>query len=112
MLNYFRAILISWKWKLSHHTSRPHDVKEKGHPRKIKVVAWITLFFQFAFPLSLSFTPAIAAANTTNSAPTSVITPVNASILPPAARATEPYTLGPGDSIQSIAKNIILRLMN
>ncbi len=104
MLNYFRAILISWKWKLSHHTSRPHDVKEKGHPRKIKVVAWITLFFQFAFPLSLSFTPAIAAANTTNSAPTSVITPVNASILPPAARATEPYTLGPGDSIQSIAK--------
>ncbi|AKS58465.1 lysM domain protein [Yersinia pestis 8787] len=104
MLNYFRAILISWKWKLSHHTSRPHDVKEKGHPRKIKVVAWITLFFQFAFPLSLSFTPAIAAANTTNSAPTSVITPVNASILPPAARATEPYTLGPGDSIQSIEK--------
>ncbi|WP_412126502.1 inverse autotransporter adhesin Ilp [Yersinia pestis] len=89
---------------MSHHTSRPHDVKEKGHPRKIKVVAWITLFFQFAFPLSLSFTPAIAAANTTNSAPTSVITPVNASILPPAARATEPYTLGPGDSIQSIAK--------
>ncbi|ABG15735.1 putative invasin [Yersinia pestis Antiqua] len=79
-------------------------MKEKGHPRKIKVVAWITLFFQFAFPLSLSFTPAIAAANTTNSAPTSVITPVNASILPPAARATEPYTLGPGDSIQSIAK--------
>ncbi|WP_408064694.1 inverse autotransporter adhesin Ilp [Yersinia pseudotuberculosis] len=104
MLNYFRAILISWKWKLSHHTSRPHDVKEKGHPRKIKVVAWITLFFQLAFPLSLSFTPAIAAANTTNSAPTSVMTPVNASILPPAARATEPYTLGPGDSIQSIAK--------
>ncbi|WP_145476413.1 inverse autotransporter adhesin Ilp [Yersinia similis] len=104
MLNYFRAILISWKWKLSHHTSRTHNVKEKGHPRKIKVVAWITLFFQLAFPLSLSFTPAIAAANTTNSAPTSVITPVNASILPPAARATEPYTLGPGDSIQSIAK--------
>ncbi|BFI64569.1 hypothetical protein okayama3_01540 [Yersinia pseudotuberculosis] len=32
------------------------------------------------------------------------MTPVNASILPPAARATEPYTLGPGDSIQSIAK--------
>ncbi|WP_145501443.1 inverse autotransporter adhesin Ilp [Yersinia similis] len=104
MSNYFRAILISWKWKLSHHTSRTHNVKEKGHPRKIKVVAWITLFFQLAFPLSLSFTPAIAAANTTNSAPTSVITPVNASILPPAARATEPYTLGPGDSIQSIAK--------
>ncbi|WP_049615212.1 invasin-like inverse autotransporter protein, partial [Yersinia pekkanenii] len=111
MFNYCRAIIHSWKGKWCHSTSRSHDMQEKGHTRKIKVIAWITLFFQLAFPLSLSFAPVIAAAaNSANSAPLSVTIPAGTSLLPPAARATESYVLGPGDSVQSIAKKYNLTI--
>ncbi|QWA11941.1 Ig-like domain-containing protein [Sodalis ligni] len=49
-------------------------------------MVWITLVFQFLFPISIAFSPAIAAA-----------------IKPQTIIATQPYVLGPGESPFSVA---------
>ncbi|MCW2482655.1 inverse autotransporter beta domain-containing protein, partial [Candidatus Symbiopectobacterium sp. NZEC135] len=57
--------------------------------KKVTAVAWVNILFQLFFPLSLSFSPAIAAAIADSS---------------PAFSSTEPYLLGPGENIDTVAK--------
>lgn len=59
-------------------------------PRKLRMVTWVTILFQLVFPLSLCFTPAIAAL------PTSNTTTINVS--------SESYILGVNESVDSVAK--------
>lgn len=63
------------------------------HPasRRVKIIAWGNILFQLLFPLSLSFTPVMAAA------PTSLTS--NASI-----PTTEPYVLGVGENVDTVAR--------
>ncbi|HGI5914120.1 TPA: YrIlm family inverse autotransporter adhesin [Yersinia enterocolitica] len=63
------------------------------HPasRRVKIIVWGNILFQLLFPLSLSFTPVMAAA------PTSLMS--NASI-----PTTEPYVLGVGENVDTVAK--------
>jgi adhesin/invasin len=57
--------------------------------RKVVIaISWVNIFIQLLFPLSLSFTPAIAARTNTVSA----------------YAATEPYVIGVGESVETIAK--------
>ena len=54
--------------------------------RLFNLMVWITLVFQFLFPISIAFSPAIAAA-----------------IKPQTIIATQPYVLGPGETPFSVA---------
>ncbi|PVZ83715.1 hypothetical protein C9426_25220 [Serratia sp. S1B] len=65
-------------------------------PRKVRIVTWVNILIQLLFPLSLSFTPAIAALAASHSASAGV--------------ATEPYTLSAGESITSVAKKYDLSI--
>ncbi|AHM72829.1 YrIlm family inverse autotransporter adhesin [Yersinia hibernica] len=61
-----------------------------AQPRTLKVIAWVNILFQLLLPLSLSFTPAIAAVATSKAA--AINSP------------TESYILGAGENINSVAK--------
>ncbi|WP_413542205.1 YrIlm family inverse autotransporter adhesin [Candidatus Symbiopectobacterium sp. NZEC127] len=52
-------------------------------------MVWVNIFFQLLFPLSISFSPAMAAA---------IATPAHT------FSDTEPYVLGPGETVDAIAK--------
>ncbi|HEN3637181.1 TPA: inverse autotransporter beta domain-containing protein [Yersinia enterocolitica] len=54
--------------------------------RKTKLIAWVNILFQLFFPLSLSFTPVIAATTAVNHV------------------VTQPYILGAGESVDTVAK--------
>ncbi|PVZ78039.1 hypothetical protein C9426_35210, partial [Serratia sp. S1B] len=56
----------------------------------MRIIAWINILVQSLFPLSLSFTPAIAAVSSARPRATSM--------------ATEAYTLGVGESVATVAK--------
>ncbi|PVZ81749.1 hypothetical protein C9426_31655 [Serratia sp. S1B] len=58
--------------------------------RKIKGIVWVNILVQSFFPLSLSFTPAVLAASSVHTTTTPV--------------ATETYTLGAGESVETVAK--------
>lgn len=59
-------------------------------PKRVKVTAWANILLQLLFPLSLSFTPAIAAA------PKPKATTISTT--------TEPYIIGVGESADTVAK--------
>lgn len=59
-------------------------------PKRVRVTAWANILLQLLFPLSLSFTPAIAAAPKPKTITIST--------------ATEPYILGVGESVDTVAK--------
>lgn len=59
-------------------------------PKRVKVTAWANILLQLLFPLSLSFTPAIAAAQKPKA--TTIST------------TTEPYIIGVGESADTVAK--------
>ncbi|MCW2482183.1 inverse autotransporter beta domain-containing protein, partial [Candidatus Symbiopectobacterium sp. NZEC135] len=62
---------------------------EQRVSRKVTVMVWVNIFFQLLFPLSISFSPAMAAA---------IATPAHT------FSDTEPYVLGPGETVDAIAK--------
>ncbi|WP_051791320.1 YrIlm family inverse autotransporter adhesin, partial [Serratia sp. DD3] len=82
----------------------PHKVDKKNYgnasepegpvigapPRKMKIITWINILVQLLLPVSLSFTPAIAAASSEHTTLTSA--------------ATDAYTLGVGESVTTVAK--------
>ncbi|WP_143715159.1 YrIlm family inverse autotransporter adhesin [Yersinia massiliensis] len=59
--------------------------------RRVKIIVWGNILFQLLFPLSLSFTPVMAAAPTSLMSNTSIPT-------------TEPYVLGVGENVDTVAK--------
>ncbi len=61
-----------------------------AQPRMLKTITWVNILFQLLFPLSLSFTPVIAAAQTSKA------TIINVT--------TEPYILNTNENIEIIAK--------
>lgn len=62
---------------------------EQRISRKGTVMVWVNIFFQLLFPLSISFSLAMATAITHSAYPFS---------------ETEPYVLGPGETVNAIAK--------
>ncbi|WP_213990737.1 Ig-like domain-containing protein [Sodalis sp. dw_96] len=61
--------------------------------RLFNLMVWITILFQLLFPLSIAFSPAIAAA-----------------IKQQTITASEPYVIGPGESVLSVANKYHLTL--
>ncbi|MGH1500475.1 YrIlm family inverse autotransporter adhesin [Yersinia proxima] len=61
-----------------------------AQPRMLKTITWVNILFQLLFPLSLSFTPVIAAAQTSKGKIINV--------------TTEPYILNTNENIEIIAK--------
>ncbi|WP_051144561.1 hypothetical protein [Yersinia massiliensis] len=82
-------------WMKAHKTpSQLKLVASYSPQQKLRVMGWVTLLLQFLFPLSLSFTPAIAAS--ISPAATGNIVEVNI--------ATETYILKTNESVGILSK--------